>query len=165
MKLWIIAALALVIVPARGQFKSGTPATTAVSSSVMRASDGLLFGWLDPSRLSMKQSYSLSYSTFGNQGLSVGMYTNSLAYQISGPLDVRFDVSVLHSPFGLPGNMPDFSGVYLTRAQLNYRPTENMWLQIQFRQLPAMYWWNSGYGMDPMAFPTRFDAPLDTEDH
>lgn len=160
MKLWIIAALVLVIAPAHGQFKSGTPATTGVSSSVMRPSDGLLFGWLDPSRLTMRQSYSLSYSTFGGQGLSMGTYTNSLAYRISGPLDVQFDVSVLHSPFGLPGNMPDFSGVYLTRAQLNYRPTENMWLQIQFRQLPAMYWWDNGYSSDLLFRPT----PLDVED-
>lgn len=155
MRLWIVGAVVLLVNSAPGQFKAATtPSSTGVSSSVLRGSDGLLFGWLDPARLSMHHSYTLSYSSFGGQGLSMGMYTNSLAYRFSDPLDVRFDVSVLHSPFGLPGTMTDFGGIYLTRAQLNYRPSENTWLQIQFRQLPAMYWWNSGYGLHDRILPT-----------
>jgi hypothetical protein len=149
MKFWIVAAIVVLVGSASAQYKStGTSAMTGVSSSVMRPSDGLLFGWLDPSRLSMRHSYTLSYSSFGGRGLSMGMYTNSLAYRFSDPLDVQFDVSVLHSPFGVPGGMGDFGGIYLTRAQLNYRPTDNMWLQIQFRRLPPMYWWGSGYTSD-----------------
>ena len=116
-----------------------------VRQSVMRSSDGLLFGWLDLSRLSMHHSYSLSYSSFGGQGLSLGMYTNSLMYKISDPLDVRFDVSLMHSPYSSFGNRSDFSGVFLNRAELNYRPSENMLLQIQFRQVPPMYWLDPGF--------------------
>jgi hypothetical protein len=125
----------------QAQFKGQRPeGYTNVGDAVKRPSDGLLFGWLDLSRLSMRHSYSLSYSSFGGQGLSVGMYTNSLFYKFSNPLDVRFDVSLMHSPFGSPGNSGNFGGIFLNRAELNYRPSENMWFQIQFRQLPALYW-------------------------
>lgn len=126
---------------AQAQFKGQRPEShTNVGEAVIRPSEGLLFGWLDLSRLSMRHSYSLSYSSFGGQGLSVGMYTNSLFYKFSAPLDVRFDVSLMHSPFGSYSNSGNFSGIFLNRAELNYRPTDNMWFQIQFRQLPAMYW-------------------------
>lgn len=145
MRLWLIVLVSLVAGSASAQYRSQKPETHAnVSESVIKPSEGLLFGWLDPSRLSMHHSYSLSYSSFGGQGLSVGMYTNSLMYKFSDPLDVRFDVSLVHSPFG-SSNFKDFSGVYLSRAELNYRPTDNMWLQVQFRQMPAMYWWGSGF--------------------
>jgi len=147
MKLRIIFTLGSLLFAsgALAQFKSEQPENRHdVSKSMMRSSDGLLFGWLDPSRLSMHHSYSLSYSSFGGHGVSVGMYTNSLLYRISDPLDVQFDVSLMHSPYSSFGNSGDFSGVFLNRAQLNYRPSENMWLQIQFRQIPPMYWWNGG---------------------
>lgn len=130
---------------AEAQFKGQLPEShTNAGEAMKRPSEGLLFGWLDPSRLSMRHSYSLSYSSFGGQGLSVGMYTNSLFYQFSAPLDVRFDVSLVHSPFGSLGKSGNFGGIYLNRAELNYRPTDNMWFQIQFRQLPPLYWLGSG---------------------
>lgn len=146
MRVMIVASfVTLISMSASAQFKAERPESHMnVGEAVTRPSDGLLFGWLDPSRLTMHHSYSLSYSSFGGQGLSVGMYTNSLFYKISGPLDVQFDVSLMHSPFG---GSRDLSGIYLTRAELNYRPADNMWLQIQFRQLPAMYWMGQGYGM------------------
>ncbi|MBI2619500.1 MAG: hypothetical protein HYW57_05410 [Ignavibacteriales bacterium] len=144
MKIFTIAlALSLcVLMTASAQFKEQKAESRPnVSESLIRPEgSGLMFGWFDPSRLTMHHSYSLSYMTMGGQGLSVGMYTNSLFYKIADPLDVQFDVSLMHSPFSSFGSTSDFSGVYLSRAQLNYRPAENMLLQIQFRQFPALYW-------------------------
>ncbi|HWP83101.1 MAG TPA: hypothetical protein VNN76_10655 [Bacteroidota bacterium] len=155
-----LLGLAIVLVAAGsvafGQFKANIEPKPTVSESLVRPDDGLIFGWFDPSRLTMRHSYSLSYSSFGGRGLSLGVYTNSLYYQISAPLDVQFDISVMHSPFNSFGKeyQNQLSGIYLSRAQLNYRPAENMLFQIQFRQVPAMYWmgnygygsWNSGFG-------------------
>jgi hypothetical protein len=106
---------------------------------------GLLFGWFDPSRFTMHSSYTLSYTTSDGKGFSLGTLTSSLAYHISNPLSVQFDVSLMHSPFNNLGGRfaNDISGIYLTRAELNYRPSKNTLLQIQFRQLPAMYWYNN----------------------
>jgi hypothetical protein len=128
------------------QFKSRPESVPSVTESMLRPDGGgLLFGWFDPSRFTMRNSYSLSYTTSGGKGYSLGTLTSSLEYQISNPLSVQFDVSLMHSPFSNLGGRfaNDVSGIYLTRAELNYRPSKNMLLQIQYRQLPAMYWLNN----------------------
>ena len=137
------------------QFRSQPEARSSVGESLLRPDDGgLLFGWFDPSRLTIHNSYSLSYTTSGGKGYSLGDLTSNIAYQISNPLSVQFDVSLLHSPFNnLGGNFAkDISGIYLSRAELNYRPSNNMLLQIQYRQLPTMYWLNNydRFGYMPM---------------
>jgi hypothetical protein len=83
--------------------------------------------------------------TGGGQNLSLGTLTSSVAYQISDPLSVQFDVSLMHSPYNNLGGdfTKNISGVYLTRAELNYKPSKNTLFQIQFRQLPSMYWLNN----------------------
>ncbi len=138
----LIFSLLFVSLPLMAQFKQQVESRPSVSESlVLPQNSGFLFGWFDPSRLSFHHSYSLSYMTAGGQGLSLGVFTSSLYYKFSEPLDVQFDVSMQHSPFSSFGNTKDLSGIYLSRAQLNYRPSENMLLQIQYSQLPSMYWW------------------------
>lgn len=140
-----MAALLLVSSLSVAQLKSKIDSPPPVSESLMRpgASDYLL-GLFDPSKLSMKHSFSMSYSSFGGQGISLGMYTNSLMYQFSDKVDFQADINATHSPYSSFGNKNDFSRIFLGRAELNYRPTDNMWLQIQYREVPAMYWLN-GY--------------------
>lgn len=132
------------------QFKTKMDQEPSVSQSLVRSDDGgFLFGLFDPGRLKMNQSFSMSYQTFGRQGLALGMYTNSLSYQVSDPLSVQMDVSLIHSPYSSLGGdfAKSLSGIYLTRAELDYRPSENTLFQIQFRQLPAsLYYGGMGYG-------------------
>jgi hypothetical protein len=147
--------LLVVTAIAVGQFRSQPEARSSVGQSLLRQDDdGLLFGWFDPSRLTFHNSYSLSYTTSGGKGYSLGELTSNIAYQISDPLSVQFDVSMMHSPFNnLGGNFTNnISGIYLTRAELNYRPSKNMLFQFQYRQLPAMYWLNNydRFGVMPM---------------
>jgi hypothetical protein len=167
MKILIKTVLVLIVVSfmAIGQFKSQPEASSSVAGSMIRQDDGgLLFGWFDPSRLSMRNSYSLSYTTSGGKGFSLGTLTSSLAYQISNPLSVQFDVSLIHSPYNnLGGNFAkDISGVYLSGAELNYRPSKNTLLQIQFQQLPSMYWLN---GYDRFGFMSGFNRIDEEESH
>ena len=152
-------------VVAVGQFRSQPEARSSAGESLLRPDDGgLLFGWFDPSRLTMHNSYSLSYTTSGSKGYSLGELTSNIAYRISDPLSVQFDVSLLHSPFNnLGGNFANnISGIYLTRAELNYRPSKNMFLQIQYRQLPSMYWLNN---YDRMGFMPSYDRINEEESH
>jgi len=152
-------------VVAVGQFRSQPEARSSAGESLLRPDDGgLLFGWFDPSRLTMHNSYSLSYTTSGSKGYSLGELTSNIAYRISDPLSVQFDVSLLHSPFNnLGGNFANnISGIYLTRAELNYRPSKNMFLQIQYRQLPSMYWLNN---YDRMGFMPSYDRIDEEESH
>lgn len=111
---------------------------------ITQPSSSLFFGWFDPNRFSMHHSFDLSYMTFGGQGMSLGTYTNSMMYQFADNLDARADVSMSYSPFnsfstfGAKGSK-DFSGIYLSRAQVNYRPWENFSVQLQYRQIPYGY--------------------------
>ena len=152
MRSLLYSLIGLVLVSAIGsaQFKTRMNDEPSVSQSLIRSDDGgLLFGWFDPGKLKMTQSYSLSYQTFGQNGLALGVYTNSLSYQVSDPLSVQMDVSVMHSPYStLGGNFSkSLSGIYLSRAEINYKPSDNTLFQIQFRQLPAsLYYGNYGYG-------------------
>lgn len=158
-------ALSLICVIAHAQFKSKPESTPAVTESMIRQDDsGLLFGWFDPSRLTFHNSYSLSYTTSGGKGFSLGTLTSSLAYQISDPLSVQFDVSLMHSPFSNLGGkfINDISGIYLTRAQLDYRLSKNMFLQFQYRQLPALYWLNN---YDRFGFIPMVDTAREEENH
>jgi len=147
------SVVALVQPDLLAQFKSSVANQPGVSESILRPDGGnSVFGLFDPSRLSMRHTFSLSYATFGGgRGMSLGMYTNSLYYKISNPLDVQFDVSLMYSPFssGLGGPQQDFTGIYLTRAQLNYRPSEHMLLQVNFQQVPMTSWMGWGYGRSP----------------
>ena len=167
MKILLKTAMALMVISmtAVGQFKSQPEARQSVTESMIRPDGGgLLFGWFDPSRFTMHNSYSLSYTTSGGKGFSLGTLTSSLAYQISNPLSVQFDVSLMHSPFNNLGGRfaNDISGVYLSRAELNYRPSKNTLFQIQFRQLPAMYWLNN---YDRFGFMPGYDRIEEEESH
>jgi hypothetical protein len=145
-----IVAVVLVCGSISAQFKTKMNDEPNVSQSLVRSDDsGLLFGWFDPGKLKMTQSFSMSYQTFGQNGFALGVYTNSLSYQVSEPLSLQMDVSVMHSPYSSLGGdfAKSLSGVYLSRAELNYRPSDNTLFQIQFRQLPAsLYYGGYGYG-------------------
>ena len=126
----------------RAQFKDNVPEEQpSVTSSFIHPSSSALFGFFNPDSLHMRQSYSMSYSTMGGQGIALGRFTNSMMYRLSNSLDLQADVSLQHSPYSTldRGLQNSLNGIFLDRAELNYRPTQNMLLQISYRQLP----WNS----------------------
>jgi hypothetical protein len=117
---------------------------------IAEPSGSLFFGWFDPNRFTMRHTFDISYQTLGGQGMSLGTYTNSMMYQFADNLDARADVSMSFSPnnsfstFGAKGK--DFSGIYLSRAQVNYRPWENVSVQLQYRQIPyGSYYYSPFY--------------------
>ncbi len=40
----------------------------------------------------------MQYSSFGGNGLALGVYTNSMFYRLMANMDVQLDVSLIHSP-------------------------------------------------------------------
>lgn len=136
----ILASILLAAGGSSAQFKSQVQQETQTSFSRLGGSSPLsaLFGWFNPDKFTMRHSFDLSYTRVGGQGLSLGTYTNSMRYEIADNLNARADVSLSFSPFNtLPTfNTKDFSGLYLSRAELNYTPWDNVFMQIQYRQLP-----------------------------
>jgi hypothetical protein len=136
-----ILLLAVLTAVASAQRKSDIENTPPVSSSFVTPNmNGFLFGWFDPSRLLMRQSISFDYTTDGVRGYSLASYTNSLRYRLAEPLSLRCDISLIHSPFNSMGDAftKNISGLYLTRAEIDYRPSDKVLLQLQYRQVPVL---------------------------
>ena len=135
----ILGIALLLSAAAVAQFKTPAGEDARISESLIQPpSSTFLFDWFDPSRFQMHHTLSISYLTAGGQGMSLGTYTNSMLYQFSDNLNARADVSLSYMPtnsFSRFGKQ-DLSNLYLSRAQLNYRPWENMSIQVQYRALP-----------------------------
>jgi opacity protein-like surface antigen len=143
-RFFLVALLVAGITTAAAQFKTQVQQESPAAGAIMRQDDGpLYFGWFDPSRFSMSHSVSFSYLTMGRQGMSVGSYTNSMMYQFSDKLNARADVSLMYSPFSAPaqfgGKSNNMSSIFLSRAEVNYKPWDNVVVQLQYRQIPWGY--------------------------
>lgn len=103
-----------------------------------------LLGFINPQNFQMNHSVSMSYTSFGNQGVALGVYTNNMSYQFSDNLNIEADVSFVNSPYSSFGDehAKQLNGIYLSRAQLNYRPSDNTFITLQYNHLPTGY----GYG-------------------
>jgi hypothetical protein len=140
------------------QFKSqGTE--PSVSQSLVRPTTSInsFLGLLDPNNFMMRHNFSLSYLSSGGTGLSIASYTNSMFYKISDPLNVRFDVTLQGSPFGQSAYQNTMSGVFLSRAELNYKPWENFLIKFEYNHLPMNYYgWNNPWN-------SLYSSPFDRE--
>jgi hypothetical protein len=163
-RLTYLLLLAL-IVPSlvQAQFRGEEPGRPDVRDGVYRSSgSGNVLGFFNPDKLEMRHSFSVSYGSMGGEGLGMSMYTNSLRYRISDPLSVRADVAMMFSPFGsfASGLGQDVSGIYLRRASIDYRPSEDMRISLQFRNDPySLYnpYGSRRFGMSGMLFDSWDD--------
>lgn len=156
MKQIIVAAFLMLAVAGsatRAQFKSQVEQESRISSGMIQQSEGsFLFGWFNPEKFHMNHSIGFSYVTMGGQGVSLGTYTNSMMYEFADNLNARADVSMSYSPYAsssfmTKGMKNSMSSIYLSRAEINYKPWENVSVQFQYRQLPY------GYYSSPFASP------------
>ena len=102
-------------------------------------SRGFLDQLLNSDKLSISHSYSLSYTTFGNQGVSQGLYLNTINYRFSDPLLMQVRLGYLHQPFG--GSSNQSLGIdnkfFIQRAMLQYQPFKNTTLVIDYQSYPS----------------------------
>lgn len=95
-------------------------------------------GLFDPARLTMSHSFSLSYFSIGGESVSQSLYLNTLNYQLADPLSLSIQWGIQsfpHNSFG--SNHPAFnSGLFFSGAELNYRPTDNLYLKFQVSRYP-----------------------------
>jgi hypothetical protein len=159
-----VAAFAValaVAVPAQAQLRAELPSGPAgVAVFDQPTGSSFLSQYVNAETVKVSHSYELSYSSFGSEGVGLGVYTTSLRFQPSDRLAARVDVGVAHSPFGSSalqhglGFGPDSQAqVYLRNATLAYRPTENTMFTISVQQSPfgsyASPYGYGPYGMSP----------------
>ena len=95
---------------------------------------------LDPSRFTMSHSYTMSFTSSGGQGHTMGLYMNTMKYRFSDPLSVTVHVGYRHQPFA-PANarrLEDISGV-LSGFELEYRPAKNFFLKVEYGAVPSLF--------------------------
>jgi len=65
-----------------------------------------------------------------------------MSYSFNKDLYIEADVSLVTSPYSSFGteHAKSLNGVYLSRAQLNYRPVDNMNITIQYNGGPFNYY-------------------------
>lgn len=136
----VTSALAVLLFSgtAFGQFKSQVEDQARVNDAMIHESSSFLFGWFNPDRFHMNHSLSFSYQSVNGQGLSLGTYTNSMRYDIADNFNASADVSMSYSPYNSISTFgkSDFSSIYLSRAELNYKPWENTMISVQYRNSP-----------------------------
>jgi hypothetical protein len=143
----------------QAQFKSQHENEPRVTDGMIRSSTpSFLFDWFNPEKFHMRHSLEFSYMSFGGQGFSLSTYTNSMTYQFADNLNARADVSLSYSPFSSSSFLnkgSDLSSIYLSRAQVDYRPWENVMIQFQYRQMPYRGYYSPFY--NPWYTGNEFD--------
>ncbi len=136
------------------QFKDGDKNSPTIRSGIVNYSpSGFLSNIFNPNNFVMNHSVGMSYSSFGGNGVALSTYTNSMAYRFSNNLNVEVDASLVVSPYSSYGeqHQKSINGIYLSRATLNYAPTKNMYLSIQYlNSPPGSYYFRSN----------RFNSPF-----
>lgn len=158
MKKVLFAVLLLATVVLQAQFRNSPAERRTPGEGIVNSNSNLLFGFIDPAKFSMSHSYSLSYGMGGGNALALGVYTNTMRYAFNDKLNLRVDANVVHSPYSTFGkNVTDqINGIYIGNAELNYKPTDNFFISLQYRNLPGYGYGYGGYGYDGM-FGSRFN--------
>jgi len=133
---------ALIVLPAGGsaQFKSDLEHQASSAQGLLKqnTSMGSFLGLLNVENFAMHHTLSMNYLSSSGGAMSVASYTNSMFYQIANPLDVRVDLTLMGSPFGTYAGYQqnDYTKVFVSRAELNYRPWENTSIRLEYNQIP-----------------------------
>lgn len=139
----ILLILLLFSVSVSAQFRDNPDDKIDIRSGVTNDSpSSFLLGFINPQKFNMNHSISMSFNSFGGQSVALGVYTNNMSYAFSENLFIEADVSLVTSPYSSFGteHSKSLNGIYLSRAELNYRPSENMSILIQYNGGPFNYY-------------------------
>lgn len=149
MKNLYLLLVLMFILNINAQFKEELNKPVDIRSGVTNNQPSQFFlNFLDMSKFEMHHSFSLSYSAMGSQGLSLGVYTNSMSYKFNDKLNLKVDASLVNSPYNTLGDefTNKLNGLYISKAELNFNPTEDMHLTIQYFHPPNGLGSYYGYG-------------------
>jgi len=111
------------------------------------------FGLLDPSRMTVNHSVQMGYSSFGGGSLMQSLYATSIGYRISDPLKMTVTLGLSGNRLNIGGTPTTFNSL-IGGARLDYRPTKDFHLMLEFSRTPGLY--QSNWRNDPYGFSTGF---------
>ena len=127
--------------PAQAQFREPAQRNQSVQTQLYgsgSAAANTLQSLFSADHFRMGHSYEASFSSFGGESASMGMYTNSMMWQFNADWAARMDVSVSH-PFTQGGSGAFGSQqpqVFLRNAEVAYKPSDQFQVRMQIRQSP-----------------------------
>ena len=151
MKKYLLIMLMICSLSAYSQYKDNGFKDYDIKNGIVNQSGNNIFGFLSSENFSMHHSFEMNYSAFANQGIALGMYTNSMMYNFTKNLNVQMDVSILNSPYSTLGEsfQKSINGVYISNAAINYKPWDNFSVHLQYRNLPFSSCYYSPYSYWP----------------
>ncbi len=143
------------------QFKDKDVSVPVMNGITNYSPSSFLTNFFNPNNFQMNHSVNMSYSAFGNNGIALSTYTNSMMYKFSENLNLELDASAVFSPYSSFGeeHQNSINGIYLTRAQLNYKISDKSSITIQYFRPPPGTYYNSFYNYSPFSrsrFPQGF---------
>ncbi|GAB4371782.1 MAG: hypothetical protein Kow0042_14730 [Calditrichia bacterium] len=146
-KIWFGLLIIALPILSFAQFKEQTK-MPSFSQLLTKPTSNLLLGFLDPEKLEMHHSFSMSYMSMGGKGLMVNSYMNTITYQFSTPLTLRMNLGLMNSPYNSFNNHPALNTTqFFGGAELNYRPSKNALIRLGIDMGPGYYF--NRYNYDP----------------
>lgn len=142
--------LALVTGISFSQFKE-IPSKTKTK---LKSGSGMILGFINPKNFSISHSFGMSVMTGGNTSVSLASYTATMNYKILKNMNLSADVTMQYSPYASIGsNNPainkDFqnslNGINLSRVSLDYQPTKDMMISINYFNTKGSYYGYDNY--------------------
>lgn len=142
--------LALVTGISFSQFKE-IPGKTKTK---LKSGNGMILGFINPKNFSISHSFGMSVMTGGNTSVSLASYTATMNYKILKNMNLSADVTMQYSPYASIGsNNPainkDFqnslNGINLSRVSLDYQPTKDMIISINYFNQKGNYYGYDNY--------------------
>jgi hypothetical protein len=137
------------------QFKGDDSKPIDINSGILNDNPvGSLFSFINPENFSMNHSFGMSYSSFGNNGFALGVYTNIISYEFSEEVNFQINTSFVNSPYSTLGEnfTNSINGVYIDNARINYYPSDKFKVSLQFSNSPYGYYNRSHYrGFSPLS--------------
>ncbi|MGH7726893.1 MAG: hypothetical protein ACREOU_15835 [Candidatus Eiseniibacteriota bacterium] len=136
-------------------FPGGSSATSASSYTMPKPGSILPSSLFDPSRFSIRNSFTYGYTSGGGFKGSAGLFTSSLGYVLKPNMRFAVDVGAHINP-AFSGEEVQ-KGIFLQGAAFDWNPTRNSLVRIEYRDLRSPlqyggyggYWGHPSYGYMP----------------
>src|SRR3972149_11139900 len=103
MKKMMILSAVILSLNSFAQYKNSGLPSSSIRDGIVNQNTGSLFGFLNSDNFTMRHSFNMSYSAFGNQGLALGVYTNSMMLKLAEDMNFQVDASIVQSPYSTFG--------------------------------------------------------------
>ncbi|RMH70736.1 MAG: hypothetical protein D6675_08445 [Gemmatimonadetes bacterium] len=85
---------------------------------------------IDPAKLDIDQSVTVSYATNGQNSLMSNLYLNTMSYQFNPKLNLKLHFGLAYQPAAVSSILETDQRFILPGAELTYKPTENLMIHL-----------------------------------